>query len=156
MSILVVDDNEEGREVFEAVLAQGGYEDVITLDSAAAAYSFLKLGTPHVRCSHRVDMILLDIVMPGVDGIEACACIRCDPRYAEVPIVMVTSLEDKESVDSAFKSGATNYITKPLKAVDLWACVRSTLIASERFDRGAVDLLAYIHDDPKPRFRQVR
>jgi phosphoserine phosphatase RsbU/P len=135
MSILVVDDNEDVRELFEAVLAEDGYLEVTTVESAAAAFSYLMLDAPSSAINPPVDLVLLDVVMPGVDGIEACARIRCDPRYSDIPIVMTTSLDDIGSVDRAFKCGATGYLTKPLKAVDLLACVRSTLKIKAEFDR---------------------
>jgi phosphoserine phosphatase RsbU/P len=138
MGILVVDDTEEVREIFEVVLAGGGHQNVIKVDSAAAAFSFLALATPLAPDPPPVDVILLDIIMPDMDGIQACARIRRDPRYAEVPIVMATAIDDLESVDKAFQCGATDYLTKPLKAVDLLACVRSNLkLKAERAMRNA-------------------
>jgi phosphoserine phosphatase RsbU/P len=135
MSILVVDDNEEGRDVFEAVLADGGYQDVVVVDSAAAAFSYLGLGAPHGGRPAPVNLVLLDVVMPDMDGINACARIRSDPRYADVPIIMTTSLDDLETVDSAFKCGATSYLAKPIKVVDLLACVRSAFGLKAEFER---------------------
>ena len=135
MSILVVDDNEDGRELFQAALADGGYPDVVVVGSAAAAFSYLGLGAPQGAKLAQVNLVLLDIVMPDMDGIEACARIRRDPRYADIPIVMTTSLDDMESVDSAFKCGATSYLTKPIKVVDLLACVRSTFGLKAEFER---------------------
>lgn len=125
MAILVVDDTEEVRDIFEAVLTEGGYPDIITADCAEAAFAKLALDMPHKIVP--VDVIFLDVVMPGLNGIEACARIRRDPRYAEVPIVMSTSMDTLESVDKAFEHGATDYLTKPLKVVDLMACVRSNM-----------------------------
>jgi sigma-B regulation protein RsbU (phosphoserine phosphatase) len=125
MTILVVDDTEEGREIFEAVLADGGYRDVVALSSAAEAFSFLALNESLAPKRPPVDLVLLDVVMPEMDGFLACARIRSDPRYADVPILMTTSLDDLESVNHAFDSGATDYLTKPLKSVDLLARIRS-------------------------------
>jgi sigma-B regulation protein RsbU (phosphoserine phosphatase) len=133
MSILVVDDSEEVRDIFEAVLAEGGYQGVMTADSAAAAFALLALDAPLKAVP--LDLVFLDVVMPGMDGIEACARIRRDPRYADVPIVMTTSLDTIESVDKAFANGATDYITKPLKVVDLMACVRSNMMLKADIDR---------------------
>jgi len=82
-----------------------------------------------------VDLVLLDVVMPDVDGIEACARIRRDPRHADVPIIMVTSLDDMESLSNAFLAGATDYITKPLNRVELLARVRSALKLKSELDR---------------------
>jgi phosphoserine phosphatase RsbU/P len=126
MSILVIDDSEDGREIFEAVLWEGGYRDVIALDSAAAAFSFLTLEAPLVTAPN-VELMFLDVAMPDIDGFAACARIRCDPRYVASPIVMTTGLDDIQSVERAFECGATDYLTKPLKAVDLLACTRAKL-----------------------------
>ena len=133
MAILVVDDTEEVRDIFEAVLIEGGYPDVMMADCANAAFSLLALDAPQKTVP--VDVVFLDVVMPGMDGIEACARIRSDPRYAEVPIVMTTALDTLESVDKAFEHGATDYITKPLKVVDLMACVRSNMRLKADIDR---------------------
>lgn len=135
MSILVVDDSEDVREIFELVLAEGGYADIRTADSAAAAFVLLGLDAPTAPKPAPIDLIFLDVVMPGIDGIEACDRIRNDPRYADVPIVMTTSLDTIDSVDKAFKAGATDYITKPLKVVDLMACVRSNMLLKADIDR---------------------
>jgi CheY-like chemotaxis protein len=135
MSILVVDDTEEVREIFEAVLAEGGYHDVMTADCAAAAFSLLALEAPLAPKPMPLDLVFLDVVMPGIDGIKACAQIRRDARYADVPIIMTTSLDNLESVDKAFANGATGYLTKPLKMVDLMACVRSNMRLKADIDR---------------------
>lgn len=128
MSILVVDDSEEGREIFEAVLMDAGYGDIVTADSARAAFSLLALESPSlVPVQGPVELVLLDVVMPDMDGFKACQRIRSDARYTKLPIVMTTSLDDLESVRAAFNSGATDYLTKPLKRVDLVACVLSSL-----------------------------
>jgi PleD family two-component response regulator len=79
--------------------------------------------------------VLLDAVMPKMDGFEACAIIRSDPRYTDLPIIMTTALQDAESVDNAFRAGATDYLTKPMKSVDLLARVRSTLNLKVDLDR---------------------
>jgi PleD family two-component response regulator len=79
--------------------------------------------------------MLLDIVMPEIDGIEACARIRSDQRYSSVPIIMVTSLGDTDSLANAFVAGATDYITKPLNRVELLARVRSALKLKAELDR---------------------
>lgn len=135
MSILVVDDSEDVREIFELVLAEGGYAGIKTANSASAAFALLGLDTPAAPVPLPIELIFLDVVMPGIDGIAACARIRKDPRYADVPIIMTTSLDTIDSVDKAFKSGATGYITKPLKVVDLMACVRSNMLLKADIDR---------------------
>src|ERR1700693_50722 len=83
MRILVVDDNEDSRDITEAALLGAGYRNVLTVESAAAAVKHLKLGAAAKEEACDVDIILLDIVMPEIDGIEACAMIRNDQRHAD-------------------------------------------------------------------------
>lgn len=127
MRILIVDDSEDGRDVAEAMLLAAGYADVSTVGSASEAYSFLTIGGPATDEPSPVDLVLLDILMPEIDGIEACARIRKDERNADVPIIMVTALGDMDSLGNAFVAGASDYITKPLNRVELLARVRSAL-----------------------------
>ncbi|WP_315721573.1 MULTISPECIES: response regulator [unclassified Bradyrhizobium] len=134
MRILVVDDSEDGRDITEAMLLAAGYEQVVTAGSAHDAYRALGIGASSAE-PVTVDLVLLDIVMPEVDGIEACARIRNDPRYASVPIIMVTALGDTASLGNAFIAGATDYITKPVDRVELLARVRSALKLKAEFDR---------------------
>jgi len=135
MRILIVDDSEEGRDIAEAMLLSAGYQDISTASSAEEAYDFLALDGPATTEPSPVDLVLLDILMPEIDGIEACARIRNVARYADVPIVMVTSLADMDSLGSAFVAGATDYITKPLNRVELLARVRSALKLKSELDR---------------------
>jgi sigma-B regulation protein RsbU (phosphoserine phosphatase) len=134
MRILVIDDSEDGREIAEAMLLAAGYEHVDTTGSAVEAYRALGIGGPATLPS-AVDLILLDIVMPEIDGIEACARIRSDQRYRGVPIIMVTALADTDSLGNAFVAGATDYIAKPVNRVELLARVRSALKLKAEFDR---------------------
>ena len=135
MRILIVDDSEDGRDVAEAMLLAAGYKDVSTAGSAAEAYRFLAVGGPAGHEPTPIDLVLLDIVMPEIDGIEACARIRNEPRHSDLPIIMVTSLDDMDSLANAFVAGATDYITKPLNRVELLARVRSALKLKSELDR---------------------
>jgi sigma-B regulation protein RsbU (phosphoserine phosphatase) len=135
MRILVIDDSEDGRDVAEAMLLSAGYPDVNTVASAAEAYRFLAIGEPAAQANSTVDLVLLDIMMPDIDGIEACARIRNDPRHQDVPIVMVTAIGDMDSLATAFVAGATDYITKPINRVELVARVRSALKLKSELDR---------------------
>jgi diguanylate cyclase (GGDEF)-like protein len=134
MRILVVDDSEDWRDLTEAALLSAGYEEVHTAASATHAYAFLGLnGRPDDRT--HVDLIVLDVVMPQIDGIEACARVRSDARYADIPIVMVTAINDMDCLANAFVAGATDYITKPFNRVELLARVRSALKLKAELDR---------------------
>jgi PleD family two-component response regulator len=135
MRILIIDDSEDGREVAEAMLSAAGYENINAVGSAAEAYRFLGIGGPATKQLSAVDLILLDIMMPEIDGIETCAKIRSEKRYSSVPIIMVTSLADSDSLANAFVAGATDYITKPVSRVELLARVRSALKLKAELDR---------------------
>jgi PleD family two-component response regulator len=135
MRILIIDDSEDGRDIAEAMLATAGYGLVSTAESAAEAYRFLGIGEGATQPPPAVDLILLDIMMPDIDGIETCARIRSDRRYGTVPIIMVTSLADADSLANAFVAGATDYITKPVNRIELLARVRSALKLKAELDR---------------------
>lgn len=135
MRILIVDDSEDSRDITEAALLSAGYQDVPTATSAAEAFALLGIGNDAGNETATVDIILLDIVMPEIDGIEACARIRNDLRYVDIPIVMVTSLADMDSLANAFVAGATDYITKPVNRIELLARVRSALKLKGELER---------------------
>ena len=127
MRIFIVDDSEDFREITEAVLHSAGYKDVVTAASAWDAFKFLDIGKGNSYGAVPVDIILLDIIMPEVDGIEACARIRSDDRYGDIPIIMVTALADMDSLSNAFIADANDYITKPVNRIELLARVRAAL-----------------------------
>jgi PleD family two-component response regulator len=146
MRILVVDDLEDSRELTEAALLSAGYNDVQTAESAWEAFKKLDLGRGFEE-SPTFDLVLLDIVMPEIDGIEACARIRSDVNYADTPIIMVTSLADMDSLANAFVAGATDYITKPVNRVELVARVRAGLKLKAELERRQMrerELLAFM------------
>src|ERR1700681_1651090 len=134
MRILVVDDQEDARDLTEGGLMSAGYTDLVTANSAWEALKYLDVGRTTDEAP-AVDLVLLDIVMPEMDGTEACARIRNDSRYADLPIIMLTSLEDKDAVAKAFGSGATDYITKPVVRVELIARVRAAIRLKAELDR---------------------
>src|ERR1700681_1180528 len=135
MRILIVEDSEDSRDLTEGALLSGGYDDIVTAASGWEALEVLDIGC-NTDAAPSVDMVLLDIVMPGMDGVEVCTRIRNDPRCADLPILMVTSLEDMGSLNNAFVAGATDYVTKPVNRVELIARVRAALRLKAALDRG--------------------
>jgi PleD family two-component response regulator len=134
MRILVVDDSEDALDLTEGTLLSAGYKDVITASSATDALGILDVGRPTDEDS-AFDLVLLDIAMPVMDGIEACARIRNDPRYVDLPIIMVTARDDTDSLANAFVAGATDYVTKPVNRIELVARARAALKLKAEFDR---------------------
>jgi len=135
MRILIVDDSEDSCDITEAALASAGHSDILIAHSACEAYKLMGIGGPSDLDCALVDVVLLDIVMPGADGIEACARIRSDTRYGDIPIIMVTSVDDIDSLANAFVAGASDYITKPVNRVELLARVRAALKLKTELER---------------------
>ncbi|MFT5638039.1 MAG: CheY-like chemotaxis protein [Paracoccaceae bacterium] len=113
MRILAVDDDRAILELLIEALAVSGYLDVVTANSGEAAIKAIELTDDPFDC------FLLDIQMPGMDGVELCRQIRERPGYRNKPIVMVTAMSQKSYIDRAFTAGATDYITKPFDFLEV-------------------------------------
>ncbi len=84
--------------------------------------------------NHGIDLILLDMMMPGVDGITACAMIQKSPRLQDIPIIMVTAIGDSKKLAEALDAGAIDYVTKPINRIELLARIRVALRLKEQKD----------------------
>ncbi len=125
-SILVVDDEPNNFDVIETFLNEQDY----TLHYAAGgqeAIDFLDVFQP--------DVILLDVMMPGIDGIEVCRRIKAMPQWHPVPIIMVTALTSKEDLSRCIEAGADDFISKPVNSLELRARVKSMLRIKQQYDR---------------------
>jgi diguanylate cyclase (GGDEF)-like protein/PAS domain S-box-containing protein len=102
---LIVDDDEMLRALTRAALEGAGFlvEEIPDGDRLVAEFRRL-----------RPDVILLDVLMPGLDGFAACAQLRADPLGSHVPVLMMTGLDDVESINHAYEVGATDFVTKPI------------------------------------------
>ena len=136
MAIVIVDDTIFSLEVIKSFLKSAGYLDVITIQSAAELYQLVDGYSD--RGIVDIDLILMDIVMPEVNGIEACRNVKKREWLVDVPVIMVTATTDKDDLQLAFSAGAMDYIKKPLERVELLARVRSALrLKHETFRRKA-------------------
>ncbi|MEZ0149101.1 MAG: EAL domain-containing protein [Candidatus Reddybacter sp.] len=132
--LLIVDDDRTIRLALKNIFTDQRFL-IFEARNGQQAISFCKHDTP--------DIILMDAIMPEVDGFEACKTIRALPNLNETPILMITSLEDDEAINKAFSTGATDYITKPLNFTVLKERV-SRLLQANRVEK-RVKKLAY-HD----------
>lgn len=138
-TVLVVDDLPTNRRLLEAVLLPRGHK-VILAESGAAALEVL--------ATEDVDIVLLDILMPGMDGYEVCRRIRADERTAYLPVVMVTASGDQEKL-SSIQAGADDFVAKPFDQAELVGRV-SSLIRIKRYhdtiQRQAAELERWNHE----------
>ncbi len=123
--ILIVDDNAANLEILQARLAAHNYEIITATDGEA--------GLAMAR-EKRPDLILLDIMMPKMDGIEVCRHIRSDPSLPFIPIIMVTAKAGSKDIVAGLEAGGDEYLTKPVDHAALVARVKSMLRIKELHD----------------------
>jgi class 3 adenylate cyclase len=128
-TILVVDDTEVNRRLFTDILTVHGYAVRTANDGAAclAAMAASDLPPP--------DLILLDVIMPGMDGFAVCRALREDPRHRMLPIVLVTALDPHQERVKGLDAGADDFLSKPIHAPELLARVRSLLRVKHLYDQ---------------------
>jgi class 3 adenylate cyclase/CheY-like chemotaxis protein len=135
--ILIVDDNETNRDILVTRLSLHGYE-LIQAANGEEALASTRENFP--------DLILLDIMMPKVDGVEVCRQIKGDPTFPFTPIILVTAKADSKDVVAGLEAGADEYLTKPIDQLALVARVKSVLRIKDLHDRvtaQAADLAAW-------------
>ena len=116
--ILVVDDNAQNRELARATLEDEGHEVVLANDGVQALELFER---EHPEC------VLLDVRMPGLDGLAVCTRLRALPEGADVPIVFLTALRDIDTFDQALRAGGDDFLTKPVRPTELLVRVQAAL-----------------------------
>lgn len=133
--ILIVDDEPKNRHLLEAILEPEGYRLIFAENGQEALRQTIE---------NRPDLVLLDVMMPDITGFEVCDLIRQDPDLAEIPVIMITALVDKESRLKGIDVGADDFLSKPVDALELKARVktvtrlnryRSIVSEREKFER---------------------
>jgi CheY-like chemotaxis protein len=108
--VLLVDDSNTVILMERMILAKGPYDIVVARDGVE--------GVAKAK-SEKPDIILLDVMMPNLDGLSACAAIRADAATSSIPIVMVTTRGEEHNIETAFRNGCTDYVTKPINGLEL-------------------------------------
>jgi signal transduction histidine kinase len=134
MTILLVDDQPGIRLMLKTLLNDAGYADVTAVESAQQAFDLLGICGPS-SVAMQIDLILMDITMPEIDGVAACRTIKESSRVRDIPVIMVTGWADSNKLNTAFAAGAVDYITKPPNAIEMLARVRSALESKREMDR---------------------
>ena len=135
--ILIIDDDAAHRLVARKALEQAGFRIEEAKDGEQGFFAVLRT---------RPDLVLLDVVMPKFDGYEFCAELRRDPEFMNLPILMITALDDIESIHRAFDAGATNFVTKPVNWTVLAFHLKYILRASQNELHKTKELLVLAHE----------
>jgi len=123
-NILIVDDNATNILLVEAILQEEGFLNTFSATSAIDAYEVLD--------NEKIDAILMDIMMPEIDGLEATEAIKSNKKFSHIPIIMVTATDDDETLKQSFELGAVDFVRKPVNQVELIARLNTILQSQEK------------------------
>jgi two-component system, OmpR family, response regulator MtrA len=116
--IVVADDDADIRDLVVFKLQHSGH-DIVAVGDGAAAVAACQLEVP--------DLVILDVMMPGMSGLEACRAMRADPALAGVPVILLTARAQEADIENGFSVGADDYVVKPFSPRELAARVDAVL-----------------------------
>ena len=119
--ILIVDDQPLSIKLMEALLNQKGFETT-SANNGIDALKYLEENTP--------DLVMLDVMMPGMSGFEVSMKMRESPKTADIPVIFVTARDDADTISKCFEAGGNDYAAKPLRIYELLARVKLALTSS--------------------------
>jgi CheY-like chemotaxis protein len=116
--ILLVDDSSTALMIEQMLLSKAQYDIITARDGREAVYT---------ATEQKPDLILMDIVMPHMTGLEACRALRAQETTKTIPIILVTTRGENESIETGFASGCNDYVTKPINGLELLTKLRDQL-----------------------------
>jgi diguanylate cyclase (GGDEF)-like protein len=134
VNILIVDDSRVTRMYIADMLRDAGYHQIIEADSVDDAFRKTCPDEPGDVCVP-VDLILMDIHMPGKDGIQGCREFKERKRFEDIPVIIISGIEQLKNFEHAFEAGAVDYLTKPPNRLELLVRVRAALRLKSEMDR---------------------
>jgi len=120
-TILVVDDTETNIDIMLELLSDE-YDVVVALDGTSAFDAVN---------NNEIDLILLDIMMPGIDGYDVCHRLKQSEKSVNIPVIFITAKDDEESIAKAYSAGGDDYVSKPFKPLELLARIKTQLKLKE-------------------------
>ncbi|MGB7538120.1 MAG: response regulator [Anaerolineales bacterium] len=121
LRILVVDDDTDTRQLLKMMLAGAGYDITLAKDGEAGWKSLME---------SRPDLLLTDIMMPGLDGFKLLKRVRADPRTSTLPVILLSAKSTIDDVSRGYDLGADDYLTKPFQKAEFLAKVRTKIARS--------------------------
>ncbi|HNV68788.1 MAG TPA: fused response regulator/phosphatase [Candidatus Ozemobacteraceae bacterium] len=136
MSIIIVDDSKVNRLLLRRILEERGLKDLFEAGDVTELFALLGFegAGQHPPACQNADLILMDIMMPDIDGIEATRRLHASQSFHDTPVIMVTAAGEGELLERAFAAGAMDYLTKPIDATELVARVKSALTLKREMD----------------------
>jgi two-component system alkaline phosphatase synthesis response regulator PhoP len=138
-TILVVDDNTQNLELLQAYLEDVECKTIPANDGIEAL---------DIVAKHSIDLVLLDIMMPRMSGFEVCRRVKSDPKTTDIPIIMVTALNEFGDIERAIDSGTDDFISKPVNKLELLTRVKTLLKLKHLTDK-LERTLAYLSEIEK-------
>ncbi|WP_460031819.1 diguanylate cyclase domain-containing protein [Megalodesulfovibrio paquesii] len=134
--ILIVDDSPVAALQLEHCLAKAGYEGIVVAPNVRNAFALLEKSeaADSPAAQPAFDLILMDINMPDMNGIQATRLLKDDPRLQDIPVILISASDDKETLEQGFNAGAIDYLTKPINLLELRARVKAALRLKEETD----------------------
>lgn len=124
--ILIVDDLPRNLQVLAVLLDKAGHRVSMAMDGAQALAMVAR---------EAPDLVLLDVMMPGMDGLEVCRRLKADPATREIPVIFLTAKAELEDLQEGFRTGAVDYLTKPFRGGELLARVATHLSLQQALQR---------------------
>ena len=133
MSILIIDDFQEARDLLQTILQSAGFGPLVPVATAHEGLRLLGVGK-RGKQSSGIDLVLMDLEMPELDGLEACRRIRGEDQLQSLPIIVITARTEAEDIQAAYTAGATDYIRKPVIPAELIARTANALSLKQEID----------------------
>ncbi len=133
MGILIVDDHEEQRDLLATILQAAGYGPVVPFATATALLQHIGAAATARSMPHS-DVVLMDLMMPDIDGLKACQLLRAQEHLQDLPIIVITAKTAPSDIKAAYTAGATDYIRKPVIPEELVARISTALSLREEIE----------------------